>query len=61
MDITPVGNVFFMQAEDVIAMFNKWQEKFELAPSVGAYERIISFCCSLSKVMAKVSQSSIVI
>uniref|UniRef100_A0ACD5V7N1 Uncharacterized protein n=1 Tax=Avena sativa TaxID=4498 RepID=A0ACD5V7N1_AVESA len=44
------ANIPNIVAEDVIATFNKWQEKFELAPSVGAYDRIISFCCSSSKI-----------
>lgn len=44
------ANVPNIAAEDVISTFNKWQEKYELAPSVGAYDRIISFCCSSSKI-----------
>lgn len=44
------ANIPNIVAEDVIATFNKWQEKFEPTPSVGAYDRIISFCCSSSKI-----------
>ncbi|CAM0947167.1 unnamed protein product [Alopecurus aequalis] len=44
------ANIPNIVAEDVIAAFNKWQEKFKLVPSVGAYDRIISFCCSSSKI-----------
>ena len=48
-----------MKAEDVMAAFHKGQEKFKLVPSVGAYDRIISFCCSSSKVMSKITHRSI--
>ncbi|KAM3296085.1 hypothetical protein ACQJBY_038435 [Aegilops geniculata] len=44
------ANIPSMEAEDVISAFNKWQEKFKVAPSVGVYDRIISFCCSSSKI-----------
>ncbi|XP_048534293.1 pentatricopeptide repeat-containing protein At4g04790, mitochondrial-like [Triticum urartu] len=43
-------NIPSIEAEDVISAFNKWQEKFKVAPSVGVYDRIISFCCSSSKI-----------
>ncbi|VAI43142.1 unnamed protein product [Triticum turgidum subsp. durum] len=44
------ANIPSIEAEDVISSFNKWQEKFKVAPSVGVYDRIISFCCSSSKI-----------
>ena len=50
-----------MKAEDVMAAFNKWQEKFKLVPSVGAYDRIISFCCNSSKVMSKITHRFIAV
>lgn len=44
------ANIPNIVAEDVVAAFNKWQDKFKLPPSVVAYDKIISFCCNSSKI-----------
>lgn len=35
----------------MLVAFHKWHEKFEVAPSIAAYDKIISICCNSSKVM----------
>ncbi|KAL6888546.1 hypothetical protein ACP4OV_009572 [Aristida adscensionis] len=36
--------------EDVVEAFHKWHKKFEVAPSIAAYGKIISICCDSSKI-----------
>jgi hypothetical protein len=35
----------------MLVAFHKWHEKFEVAPSIDAYDKIVSICCDSSKVI----------
>lgn len=44
------ANIPNIAVEDVVASFHKWHEKFKVAPSIAAYDKIISICCNSSKI-----------
>lgn len=46
----PFIDGFFLKVEDMLVAFHKWTEKFEVAPSIAAYDKIISLCCKSSMV-----------
>ncbi|KAF8685933.1 hypothetical protein HU200_043855 [Digitaria exilis] len=45
-----VANIPNILVEDMLVAFHKWIEKFEVAPSITAYDKIISLCCNSSKI-----------
>ncbi|CAN6234102.1 unnamed protein product [Urochloa humidicola] len=45
-----VTNIPNITVEDMLVAFHKWHEKFEVAPSIAAYDKIISICCDSSKI-----------
>ncbi|CAD6248178.1 unnamed protein product [Miscanthus lutarioriparius] len=44
------ANIPNIMVEDMLVAFHKWHEKFEVAPSIAAYDKIISICCNSSKI-----------
>ncbi|GJM90129.1 hypothetical protein PR202_ga06379 [Eleusine coracana subsp. coracana] len=40
------ANIPNMTVEDIVIAFHKWHEKFEVLPSIAAYDKIISICCN---------------
>ncbi|XP_062218123.1 pentatricopeptide repeat-containing protein At4g04790, mitochondrial-like isoform X2 [Phragmites australis] len=44
------ANIPNIMVEDIVVAFHKWHEKFEVAPSIAAYDRIISICCNSSMI-----------
>ncbi|KAG2648324.1 hypothetical protein PVAP13_1NG042515 [Panicum virgatum] len=45
-----VANIPNILVEEMLVAFHKWHEKFEVAPSIAAYNTIISICCNSSKI-----------
>ncbi|KAJ1277772.1 hypothetical protein BS78_04G028900 [Paspalum vaginatum] len=44
------ANITNIMAEDMLVAFHKWHEKFDVAPSIAVYDKIISICCNSSKI-----------
>nr|XP_034598491.1 pentatricopeptide repeat-containing protein At4g04790, mitochondrial isoform X3 [Setaria viridis] len=44
------ANIPNIMVEDMLVAFHKWHEKFEVAPSIAVYDKIISICCNSSKI-----------
>ncbi|WVZ77992.1 hypothetical protein U9M48_025776, partial [Paspalum notatum var. saurae] len=44
------ANIPNIMPEDMLVAFHKWHEKFEVAPSIAVYDKIISICCNSSKI-----------
>ncbi|AQK68194.1 pentatricopeptide repeat-containing protein At4g04790, mitochondrial [Zea mays] len=44
------ANIPNIMVEDMLVAFHKWHEKFEVAPSIDAYDKIVSICCDSSKI-----------
>ncbi|OEL36115.1 Pentatricopeptide repeat-containing protein [Dichanthelium oligosanthes] len=44
------ANIPNIMVEDMLVAFYKWHEKFEVGPSIAAYDKIISICCNSSKI-----------
>ncbi|GJN18922.1 hypothetical protein PR202_gb06134 [Eleusine coracana subsp. coracana] len=40
------ANIPNMTVEDIVIAFHEWHEKFEVLPSIAAYDKIISICCN---------------
>ncbi|TVU33514.1 hypothetical protein EJB05_25337 [Eragrostis curvula] len=40
------ANIPNIMVEDIVVAFHKWHEKFEVVPSIAAYDKIISICCN---------------
>ncbi|CAL4890174.1 unnamed protein product [Urochloa decumbens] len=45
-----VANIPNIMVEDMLVSFHKLHEKFEVAPSIAAHDKIISICCNSSKI-----------
>jgi hypothetical protein len=51
----------FLKVEDIVVAFNKWHEKFEVVPSIAAYEKVISTCCNSLQVMINTSTPFVIL